>query len=195
MSFINDIQDVIVSTGFEVLKEKGQLKYNDHIIKNELEEYVKREFDNFETVDLDKEIDFENMRIYIIEELLDSFKKCLFGNVNEREQSKKNTIKHLCSYAHADTKEKRQYVENIFTTACKIINHYYETRIIKTEDLYLADKIVDEIHKDLENGFKDALSQKTVLPTQNEQPAISMVQYGDNSHQIEHVSRLTINYN
>lgn len=92
----------------------------------------------------------------------------------------------------ADSSEKKQYVETIFFNAYRIIENYYETQMVRAEDMYLANKIVDAVHKDIQQSLAASIPSESISSPKNCQPQISMVQYGDKSQQIGQVSNLTI---
>jgi len=189
-------KDFIVSIGTEALKEKGEIVYNERKIKNELLDYTNRELTNFENIDRNCEFDFEKLKKYIIEELIEDFRKSLYGDIDKRECEKESIIQCLYSYVEANNREKKQYVERIFLNAYAIIENYYETHIVKSENMYLANKIVDDIHKDMKQCFDVTNSLvKNFTSSQNNQANISMVQCGDKNQQIGQVTNLTINNN
>lgn len=195
IDMFSETKTFIVSLGTEILKEKGEVAYNERKIKDELTDYTNREFIKFENIDRNYEIDFENLRVYIIEELIEDFRESLFGDIDKRERKRESIMERLYSYAQADSLEKKQYVKKILLNAYTIIQNYYETYIIKSGDLYLANKIVDEIHKDVKQQkaeLVDALS-KNISFAHNSQPDILMVQHGDKNQQIGQVDNLIIN--
>ncbi len=194
MDFLDGAKDFIVSIGTETLKEKGEVAYNERKIKNELVDYTNRELRNFENVDRNFEIDFENLKTYIIEKLIIDFRESLYGDIDKREQRKNNILECLYSCVQADSYEKKQYVKKIFINAYAIIENYYNTYIVKSECLYLANRIVDDVHKDIERCLEFASSlPKNNTYESNQHHNISMVQYGDKNQQIGQVTNLVIN--
>ncbi len=194
VDLLAEAKDFIVSIGTETLKEKGEIAYNERKIKSELMDYTNRELKNFENVDRNYEIDFENLKVYIIEKLIGDFRESLYGDIDKREQRKKSILECLYSCVQADSYEKKQYVEKIFFNAYAIIENYYDTYIVKSEYVYLANKIVDDVHKDVKKYLELVNSSlKDISPEQKQQPNISMVQYGDKNQQIGQVSSLIIN--
>lgn len=195
IDMLSETKSFIVSIGIEALKEKGEVAYNERKIKDELTDYTNREYINFENIDRNCEIDFENLRVYIIEELIEEFRESLFGDINKRERTKESIIERLYAYVQANSLEKKQYVEKIFSNAYTIIQNYYETYMIKHSDLYLAKKVVDDIHEDIKQQnieLVESLS-KNISFVQNQQPDTLMVQYSDKSQQIGQVGNLIIN--
>ena len=160
MDLFGEAKDFIVSIGTEILKEKGEVAYNERKIKNELTEYTNRELKNFENIDRNREIDFENLKVYIIEKLIGDFRESLYGDIDKREQRKKSILECLYACAQADSYEKKQYVEKIFINAYVIIENYYDKYIVKSENIYLATKIVDDVHKDIKKCFKRYFSSE-----------------------------------
>lgn len=196
IELLGEAKDFIVSIGTETLKEKGEVVYNERKIKNELMDYTNRELKNYENIDRNCEIDFENLRVYIIEKLLGDFRESLYGDIDKREQRKRNMLECLYSCVQADSYKKKQYVERLFLNACAIIENYYDTYIVKSEYVYLANKIVDDVHKDMKKCLEIAGSlSKDASSVQSQQPDISMIQHGDKSQQIGKVSKLIINNN
>ena len=194
LDLLGEAKDFIVSIGTETLKEKGEIAYNERKIKSELMDYTNRELKNFENIDRNYEIDFENLKVYIIEKLIGDFRESLYGDIDKREQRKKSILECLYSCVQADSYEKKQYVEKIFFNAYAIIENYYDTYIVKSEYVYLANKIVDDVHKDVKKYLELVDSSlKGISPERNQQPNISMVQYGDKNQQIGQVSSLIIN--
>lgn len=187
-------KDFIVSIGTETLKKKGEVLYDERRIKNELMDYTDRELVNFENIDKDCEIDFENLKVYIIEKLIGDFRKSLYGDIDQREQRKKGMLECLYACVQANDCKKKQYVEKIFLNAYAIIENYYETYIVASENIYLANKIVNDIHKDMKKCIDvvNSLAEDSYF-AQNQQPNISMVQYGNNNQQIGQTTNLTIN--
>lgn len=191
---LNETRELIAAVGTEALKEKGEVAYNERKIKSELTDYADRELRNFENIDRNYEIDFESLKVYMTEKLMGNFKEALYGESETREQRKDSMLESLYSYVQADTYEKKQYVKKIFVNACKIIESYYETHILKSENLYLANKIADDLRKDIQKCADVTASlSKDIASVQNKQPAVSMVQHGDHNTQIGQVSSLTIN--
>lgn len=194
VDLLAEAKDFIVSIGTETLKEKGEIAYNERKIKSELMDYTNRELKNFENIDRNYEIDFENLKVYIIEKLIGDFRESLYGDIDKREQRKKSILECLYSCVQADSYEKKQYVEKIFFNAYAIIENYYDTYIVKSEYVYLANKIVDDVHKDVKKYLELVNSSlKDISPEQKQQPNISMVQKGDKNQQIGQVSSLIIN--
>ncbi|MDE6530292.1 MAG: hypothetical protein K2K96_05895 [Lachnospiraceae bacterium] len=194
VDLIGEAKDFIVSIGTETLKEKGEIAYNERKIKSELMDYTNRELKNFENIDRNYEIDFENLKVYIIEKLIGDFRESLYGDIDKREQRKKSILECLYSCVQADSYEKKQYVEKIFFNAYAIIENYYDTYIVKSEYVYLANKIVDDVHKDVKKYLELVDSSlKGISPERNQQSNISMVQYGDKNQQIGQISSLIIN--
>lgn len=194
MDLLGEAKDFIVSIGTETLKEKGEKAYNEKKIKSDLIDYINRELKNFECIDINYEIDFENLKKYIIENLIADFRESLYGDIEKREQRKESILECLCSYAKADSYEKKQYVKNIFLNAYNIIQNYYDRCIVKLENVYLANKIVDDVHKDIKKCLELVNSlPNDASPVQNLSPNISMVQHGDKNQQIGQVSNLIIN--
>lgn len=196
VDLLGEAKDFIVSIGTETLKEKGEIAYNERKIKSELMDYTNRELKNFENIDRNYEIDFENLKVYIIEKLIGDFRESLYGDIDKREQRKKSILECLYSCVQADSYEKKQYVEKIFFNAYAIIENYYDTYIVKSEYVYLANKIVDDVHKDVKKYLELVDSSlKDISQERNQQPNISMVQYGDKNQQIGQVSALIVNNN
>ena len=196
VDLLGEAKDFIVSIGTETLKEKGEIAYNERKIKSELMDYTNRELKNFENIDRNYEIDFENIKVYIIEKLIGDFRESLYGDIDKREQRKKSILECLYSCVQADSYEKKQYVEKIFFNAYAIIENYYDTYIVKSEYVYLANKIVDDVHKDVKKYLELVDSSlKDISQERNQQPNISMVQYGDKNQQIGQVSTLIVNNN
>lgn len=194
VDLLGEAKDFIVSIGTETLKEKGEIAYNERKIKCELMDYTNRELKNFENIDRNYEIDFENLKVYIIEKLIGDFRESLYGDIDKREQRKKSILECLYSCVQADSYEKKQYVEKIFFNAYAIIENYYDTYIVKSEYVYLANKIVDDVHKDVKKYLELVDSSlKDISSERNQQPNISMVQYGGKNQQIGQVSSLIIN--
>lgn len=191
---LDNIQDFIVSIGMEALKKNGEVLYNEKKIKNELIEYVGREMEIFEDIDRIYEIDFDSLKIYFIERFIEDFRQSLYGDIKRREQKSASIIDYLCSYVHADSPAKREYVQRVLEGAFKIIKNYYEIHIVQSENLYLANKIVDEIHQDIVQSMehKDEILKRN-SSKQNAGCNISMNQYGERNQQIGQVTRLTIN--
>ena len=126
IDMLSETKNFIVSIGTEILKEKGEVAYNERNIKDELTNYTDRELINYENIDRNCEIDFESLRIYIIEELIVDFRQSLFGDIDKRERTKESIIERLYSYTQADSIEQKQYVTKIFINAYTIIQNYYE---------------------------------------------------------------------
>lgn len=189
---INETLNFIASIGAEALKEKGTNIYNEQKIKKELMVFTDKESMHFEKIDRNCEFDFENLRTYIIENLIGDFRQALYGDNNKRRQLKESMLECLYSHVQADSFEKKQYVEAIFLNAYKIIERYYETQMIKAEDMYLANKVVDAVHKDIQQSLAGSIPSESISSPKICQPQISMVQYGDKSQQIGQVSNLTI---
>ena len=188
VDLLGEAKDFIVSIGTETLKEKGEIAYNERKIKSELMDYTNRELKNFENIDRNYEIDFENLKVYIIEKLIGDFRESLYGDIDKREQRKKSILECLYSCVQADSYEKKQYVEKIFFNAYAIIENYYDT--------YIVNKIVDDVHKDVKKYLELVDSSlKDISQERNQQPNISMVQYGDKNQQIGQVSTLIVNNN
>lgn len=103
MDLLGEAKDFIVSIGTETLKEKGEKAYNEKKIKSDLIDYINRELKNFECIDINYEIDFENLKKYIIENLIADFRESLYGDIEKREQRKESILECLCSYAKADS--------------------------------------------------------------------------------------------
>ena len=190
----DNIQDFIVSIGMEALRKKGEILYSEKKIKNELIEYVGREMETFEDIDRIYEIDFDSLKIYFIDRFIEDFRQSLYGDIKRREQKSASIIDYLCSYVHADSPAKRKYVQQVLEGAFTIINKYYETYILQSENLYLANKIVDEIHQDIVQSMehKDEILKRNPSK-QNAACNISMNQYGERNQQIGQVTSLTIN--
>lgn len=194
VDLLDEVKDFIVSIGTETLKKNGEETYNERQIRNELLNYTNRELKNFENIDRNYEIDFENLKVYIVEKLIGYFRESIYGDIDKKEQKKKNILECLYSCVQADSYEKKQYVEKIFFNAYAIIENYYNTYIIKSEYAYLANRIVDDVHKDMKKCLDLVGSiQKDTSQAQNQQPNISMIQYGDKNQQIGQVSNLVIN--
>ena len=171
MDLLGEAKDFIVSIGTETLKEKGEKAYNEKKIKSDLIDYINS-----------------------IENLIADFRESLYGDIEKREQRKESILECLCSYAKADSYEKKQYVKNIFLNAYNIIQNYYDRCIVKLENVYLANKIVDDVHKDIKKCLELVNSlPNDASPVQNLSPNISMVQHGDKNQQIGQVSNLIIN--
>lgn len=190
---VSEVKDLIVSIGTETLKEKGENLYNEKKIQNELMEYTNRELIHFENIDRNREIDIERLKKYIIEKLIEDFRNSLYGNIEEREQKKVSILECLYSYVQANNNEKKQYVNQIFLNAYTIIEKYYETHIVKSENIYLAKKIVDDVHKDMKQCLDTINSLQKEISTQDHQAGIFMIQSGDKNQQIGQVTTLTIN--
>lgn len=194
VNFLGEIKDFIVSVGTETLKEKGKTIYNEKQIKNELVAYTDRELKKFENIDRTCEIDFEKLKIFIIKNLIGEFRETLYGDGKKREQRKKSMLERLYFYAQADSYKKRKYVEKIFFNAYDIIENYYYTYIVKAEYVYLANKIVDDVHEDMKRCLEHLKSEsQDVSSVQNQLPTISMTQYGEKNQQIGQVVNLKIN--
>jgi len=192
----NEVKEFVVAVGTEALKERGEKVYNEKKIKNELMKYAGSELKNFENIDRNCEIDFGYLKVYLTERLMGDFKEALYGESDIREQRKASILERLYSCTQADTNEKKQYVSRIFMNACDIIEKYYETQVIKFESLYLANKVTDEIHRDIKQCTDATVSlSEKISSLQDKQPAVSMAQYGNNNQQIGQVSSLTINNN
>lgn len=194
MNLLDEIKDLIVSIGTETLKEKGEVLYNEKLMKNELVAYTDRELERFENIDRTCEIDFEKLKVYIIENLIGEFRESLYGDSEKREQKKKSMLERLYFFAQADSYKKRRYVEKIFSNAYDIIENYYYTNIVKAEYVYLANKIVDDVHEDMKRCLEHLKSEsQDVSSVQNQLPTISMTQYGEKNQQIGQVVNLIIN--
>lgn len=189
----NEAKDFIVSIGTETLKEKGENIYNEKKIQNELMDYTDRELMHFENIDRNREIDIGGLKQYIIEKLIEDFRDSLYGDIEERERKKTSILECLYSYVQADNQEKKQYVNQIFLNAYTIIEKYYETNILNSESIYLAKKIVDDIHQDIKQCLDVVNSLQKDISAQTQQTNIFMIQHGEKNRQFGQVTNLTIN--
>lgn len=151
---INDMyKDFIVSLGTDILKEHGNEKYNEQTIKKELKKYIELQFSDYVKTDRDKEIDFESLYQYISKEFIEDFRECLYGKTIQREQKLDTIILCLCEKVSADTELKKEYVTNIVKNAYTIISYFYETKIIDSKSLYLANRIVEDVSGEVRNDL------------------------------------------
>lgn len=148
------VQDFLTSIGTEALKEKGQKIYNENKIRDELKEYVKREYCHFESADKSIEIDFAALKEYFFKNLLNDFRECLVGEKRSRDRKKQDIVIKLWGFTGADTESKQEYVRNLFEDAFNIISNFYETKLIREEGLFLANKIIDDIQNEFREGFE-----------------------------------------
>ena len=148
-----EFQNIVISIGTDVLMENGKKNYNEKKIREELREYISMQSFNFEFVDKDIEIDFESLRAYFSHNLIKNFKECLLGERAQREQKLDSIIACLCERVQANTTKKKDYVAYIVQSAYQIISYFYETKIISSEDLYLTNKVIDSVNKDMTKQF------------------------------------------
>lgn len=143
------VVDYILNLGLDVLKDKVVDVKEQKELKKQLQDFIKRQSKINEVCLLAEEIDFQGWSNYIIGDLLDDMRMCMFGKKEERAMARKMILDKSIGYSLAEDENAKKKIIKFTSDVLEILKTFYRKRSPKT-DLLLAGEMVDDVKAEVE---------------------------------------------
>ncbi len=160
MGIHNRAIDMIADWGTDLIKDNVSGFIDKREIRKMIEDYMGTQFkSNIYSADIDSEIDYEGLNIFVIKHF-DEIQKYIFNTeVDSDEKLLANLLRQAESFSNANTEVSKKVVNNFLSTVIKLTKNFYMDRI--PDSLKLTISTLNENARRLEK--KQAVYYEEIL--------------------------------
>lgn len=157
------VVDYLGNIGLDVVKDRLTDSADEAVARERLKKYLERQKKINYFCSKNEEIDFEGLAIYIQDNLIEDFKKRIFGAKRERKEARKTILEKATVFAQANTKLSAKRAQRMVEEAMDILYRFYRGKTNR-ELLFVA----TQIEETFENEIKETCQELSTKIAQME---------------------------